>query len=115
MTKTVDQFIDKKRIVRQLDELGVPQFCLAALVGVGAPAFSLWLSHQRALSLEAQSAVLEVMGFLRELRETSKVPVDFSQPEALRPLLEEWRQMRMESEVIRTESEMRERAEAEAR
>jgi len=112
MEKTVEQFVDRKRIVRQLEALGAPHYCLATLIGVRAPAFSLWLSYQRALSMEAQGAVLEVMEFLAELRETSKVPVDFSAPELLKPLLEDWRRMRLESQVERTENELRERAEA---
>lgn len=111
MNDTVDQFIDRKRIVRQLDALGVPHFCLAALIGIGAPGFSLWLSYRRGMSVEAQSAVLEVMQFLKELKETSKVPVDFSAPELLKPLLDDWRRMRTESEVIRTETELRAQAE----
>ena len=105
--KTVDQFVDRERIVRQLAALEVPHYTLAALIGVGSPAFSLWLSRQRALSMEGQRSVLEVMEFLADLRETSKVPVDFSKPELLKPLLEDWRRMRLESEVERTENELR--------
>ena len=107
MDKMVEQFVDRERIVRQLAALEVPHYCLAMLIGVGSPSFSLWLSRQRALSMEGQRSVLEVMEFLKDLRETSRVPVDFSKPELLKPLLEDWRNMRLESAVVRTEKELR--------
>jgi hypothetical protein len=104
--RIVEQFVDRNRIIRQLDALGAPRATLAVLVGVSPGSLSLWFSRQRAFSIEAQKAVLEVMEFLRELRETATIPVDLSDAAALKPVLERFRHQRLESRVIKTEAEL---------
>lgn len=96
------QFIDPRRIVKQLEMLHVPRYTLAALLGISEPLLSLWVSRQRSLSLVAQKNVLEIMEFLEHVTSRSQLPVDFSKADALRPELEKFRHAKIEHELSRS-------------
>jgi hypothetical protein len=109
----VPQFITAMEIRQRTAELDCPYGTVAFFAGINASTFSLVLSRKRALSWEAQYAVSTVLNFLEEVAQRAAPwRVDFSQIGALSGAFLEYQKKHLESEVVKTNKELHQGAEA---
>ncbi len=96
----VEQYASPYRIADTLARRGIPQATLAEFAGFSQPMLSMFLGGKRGLTLDAQTALFKALRFLTDLAQGTKVPVDFSNIEALRPLWREHLRLEREEELM---------------
>lgn len=97
---SIEQHANPRRVAETLDRYNIPQSTLAEFSGFSQPMLSLFLSDKKGLSLNAQLALFRALRWLTELGQETKVPVDFSNIEALRLLWREHLRLECETELI---------------
>jgi hypothetical protein len=95
-----EQHANPRRIAETLDRYNIPQATLARLSGFSQPMMSMFLGAKKGLGLDAQAALFKALRFLTDLSQGTKVPIDFSNVDALESLWREHLRLECETELI---------------
>jgi hypothetical protein len=83
---------NREQVIVALRRHRMKRFAFALLLNLPSPALSSWLNNRTLLAAGKRKEIAEALLFLDAFAwRNGKVPVDFSNVEAIRPHWEEWR------------------------